>query len=101
MAWGTLFVILLIVGLLLALVVMRIRTASTASRKPLSTYEQIIVHVVATHRAWYPAHNEGQQPPETVVMSWIDKLRKSGLNEGELMLLVADHKGRNQVLGES
>ncbi|CAG0931281.1 hypothetical protein TFLX_02064 [Thermoflexales bacterium] len=67
----------------------------------LSEKDTIIAHVVATHAAWYPAHNAGRQPPEAALTAWIRKLAISGLDESELILLVADHKARNNLLGKT
>ncbi len=67
----------------------------------LSGKETLIAQVVATHAAWYPLHNEGRRPPEAALTAWIRKLTLSGLNESELILLVADHRARNGLLGKT
>ncbi len=67
----------------------------------LSAKETIIAQVVATHAAWYPVHNPGRQPPDAALTAWIHKLNASGLNESQLILLVADHKSRNSLLGKT
>ena len=67
----------------------------------LSEKDTIVAQVVATHAAWYPVHNAGLQPPEAALTAWIHKLTASGLAESELILLVADHKARNNLLGKT
>ncbi len=69
--------------------------------RKLSEKETLIAQVAATHAAWYPLHNEGRQPPEAALTAWIQKLAASGLDESELILLVADHKSRNRLLGKT
>ena len=64
----------------------------------LSSKNTIIAQVVATHIAWYPLHNEGKEPPRGKAEAWVEKLQASGLDESELILLVADHKSRNTLL---
>ena len=95
MVWSV--IILVILALLVGILILRRRAIS----KPLSQRELLIAQVSGTHRAWYPAHNEGRQAPEKAVESWINTLSRSGLSESELLLLVADNKARNQLLGKS
>ena len=49
--------------------------------------ENIISQVVATHLAWYPAHNKGRQAPEAAKIAWINKLKYRSLDESQLILL--------------
>jgi hypothetical protein len=63
--------------------------------------ETVIAQVVATHLAWYPAHNQGRQAPEAARIAWINKLKYSGLDESQLILLVSDNKRRNELLGKT
>lgn len=67
----------------------------------LSNKEMIIAHVLATHVAWYPLHNGGLEAPKGAREAWIHKMWNSSLDESELILLVADHKSRNLLLGKT
>jgi len=72
-----------------------VRTSSSS----LSEKEWIIANVVGTHAAYYPLHNEGREPPAGAERAWIHQLWNSGLDESQLILLVADHESRNTLLG--
>jgi hypothetical protein len=63
--------------------------------------EMVIAQVVATHASWYPAHNQGRPAPEAATNVWINKLVNSNLDENHLLLLVADNKSRNLLLGKT
>lgn len=77
--------------------------APEAVRRPreLTPRELMIAQVAGTHRAWFPAHNPGQEAPEEAVTYWIEKLTDSSLQDHELALLVADNKARNALLGKT
>jgi hypothetical protein len=65
----------------------------------LSQREMIMAQVIATHKAWYIANHGGLEPFKGLMETWVRRLAHSGLDESELILLIADHKARNRILG--
>jgi len=59
----------------------------------------LIAQVLARHRAWYPAHNRGREAPAEALAAWERQLRP--LSENELILLLADNRVRNRLLGKT
>jgi hypothetical protein len=77
------------------------RGSSGHASSALSSRDQMIAQVTAMHRAWYPAHNLGKEAPEAAVFHWIQKLQASSLQVHEIVLLLADNKSRNVLLGKT
>jgi hypothetical protein len=59
----------------------------------------LVAQVVARHRAWYPAHNRGREAAAAALISWERQLQP--LSENELILLIADNRARNRLLGKT
>ncbi len=66
---------------------------------PRADREFIVSQVVARHAAWFPAHNRGRQAPDEAVREWRRRLRAA--SEKELILLIADNRARNRLLGKT
>jgi len=60
--------------------------------------EFIVSQVLARHVDWFPAHNRGREAPAEAVREWLRRLRP--LSEKELVLLIADNRARNRLLGK-
>ena len=60
--------------------------------------EFIVSQVLARHAAWFPAYNRGREAPGEAVQEWRRRLRP--LSEKELVLLIADNRARNRLLGK-
>ena len=58
----------------------------------------LVAQVLTRHRAWYPAHNRGREAPAEALIAWERQLRP--LSENELILLIADNRARNRLLGK-
>jgi hypothetical protein len=59
----------------------------------------LVVQVLARHRAWHPAHNRGREAPAEALIAWERQLQP--LSENELILLIADNRARNRLLGKT
>ncbi|MBN2346641.1 MAG: hypothetical protein JXO51_09660 [Candidatus Aminicenantes bacterium] len=53
---------------------------------------------MARHAAWFPAYNRGREAPVEALAAWERTLRR--LPKSELILLLADNRSRNRLLGK-
>lgn len=68
-------------------------------KKTRADREFIVSQVLARHAAWFPAHNRGREAPGEAVREWRRRLQP--LSEKELVLLIADNRARNHLLGKT
>ena len=68
-------------------------------KKKRMDWEFLVSQVLARHAAWFPAHNRGRQAPGAALDEWRQRLQP--LSEKELILLIADNRSRNRLLGKS
>lgn len=58
----------------------------------------IRTQVLLRHAAWFPAYNRGREAPPEALAAWEKRLRP--LSKGQLILLLADNRSRNRLLGK-
>jgi hypothetical protein len=59
----------------------------------------LVAQAVARHVAWFPAHNRGREAPAEAIREWRRQLQR--LSEKELILMIADNRARNRLLGKT
>ena len=69
------------------------------NNEALNDREMIMAQIIATHKAWYIANHGGLEPFKGLMETWVRRLAHSGLDDQELILLIADHPARNRILG--